>query len=231
LKFSSNAFFCLVLILAVLLTARNIIIRAGLQQGMRISTGLRLNIDKLEVGLLQPVINIKNSTLSNPSGYTDPVMADVGEIHLRYKPVDMLKGHIYLKDLRITLRELFIIRGRGNQLNYDALKTFRSGRYGPSSQLTIDDFSLNIGKVVYKDYTHVPSPLVKVYNLDLSEHYSGIHGTDDLERLIMVGILNKTSISSLIKVDLNKLGRGISGTLLNTLKVSDNSLQGLLDNL
>jgi hypothetical protein len=221
----------LVLSFGILIAARNIIVRVCLEQEVRVITGLNLDIGKLDIGFGEPTVAIKDLKLYNPSGYTDPVMADVGEIYFRYKPGDMLKGKIYLYELRITLKELSVIRRSGNDSNYNALRALQPHGNGPPLPLTIDDFSLNVGTVVFKDYAYVSPPLVKTYNLNLKERYKNVQGVNDLERLIMISVLSKTSIANVLKVDLNKLKEDLPGTLLNSLQTADNPIKELLNNL
>src|ERR1700722_6975362 len=122
IKLMHNILIGIVLILTVLITVRNIIIRFGIEHYMRTVTGLKLSIGMLDIGILQPAVSIKDLKLYNPAGYEDPVMADVGEIYFHYSPGDMLKGQIYLQELHFTLNSLSILRHSGNQLNFDALK-------------------------------------------------------------------------------------------------------------
>ncbi len=227
MKLLRNIFIGAVLILVLLITARNFIIRAGIEQGIQAATGLRLDIGNFDIGFLAPTVSITDLKLYNPSGYPDALMADVGEIYVRYSPGDILKGKISFREMRFTLRLLTVVRQPGNQLNLNSLKALQPRGNGPPPALTIDDLTLNISKIIYKDYAQTPA-LVKEYNVGLNEHYTGIHGVNDLVHLITLRALAKTTIASLTGFDLNGLKQGLSSTLLQAV---NNPVKGLLDNL
>ncbi len=230
MKFLRNILIGLVLILAVLVIVRNFIIRVGIEQGIRAATGLKLEIASLDIGLLTPVVSITDLKIYNPAGSPDAVMADVGEIYLHYSPGDILKGQVSLKEFRLSLRQLTVVRQSGNQLNLDSLKALQPRGNGPPPKFTIDDLTLNISKIVYKDYAQTPA-LVKEFNVNLNEHYTGIRGANELVRLIVLRALAKTTVASLTGFDLNGLKQGLSSTLLNSLQSVGNPVKGLLNSL
>jgi len=229
MKLLRNILVGLILILVVLVTVRNLIIRAGIEQGIQAITGLKLEIGKLDIGLLAPTVSITELKIYNPAGYPDAVMADVGEIYVHYSPADILKGQVSIKEFRLSLRLLTVVRQPGNQLNLNSLKALQPRGNGPPPKLTIDDLTLNISKIVYKDYAQTPA-LVKEFNVNLNEHYTGIHGANDLVHLLVLRALAKTTIASLTGFDLNGLKQGLSSTLLNSLQ-SDNPVKGLLNSI
>ncbi len=80
MKLLRNILLGFILLLVVLVIARNVILRVGIEQGIRVATGLKLHISKFDVGFLNPTISIKDLKLYNPKGCPDPVMVDVEEV-------------------------------------------------------------------------------------------------------------------------------------------------------
>jgi len=221
MKLLRNIVIGFVIIVVVLIAARDIIIRFSMEEGIRVATGLKLTIDEFNIGLVQPTISIKGLKLYNPAGYPEPLMVDIPEVYCEYKPTEILKGQIALKQLRLTIQELTVIK-QGGQSNIDALKALQPKGGGPPPQFSVDDFTLNISKVYFKQ-----PPLSKEFDLNLSEHYTNISGVDDLVRLVVVSALSKTSIANL--VNLNGIKQGLPSILLNSLNSNNNPLKGLLN--
>lgn len=223
-----NIFLIIILVLFLLFFMRNWIVKTGIQHYVQMVTGLRLDIGQLDISINGASIKIMDFKLHNPVGFADPLMADISEIDVQYVPAEMLMGRIHLKQLQIVLKELSIIR-QDDQFNYEALGIFQKNNSRPVP-LTVDDFKLDIGRVVYKDFHQHPA-LIKTYNLNISEHYTMIQGSDELNHLIILGVLDKTSVLSLIKANLNKLKNGLSGAVLKSLQVSDSSIKGLVNGI
>jgi uncharacterized protein involved in outer membrane biogenesis len=225
MKILLNVIFGFVLIVLAVVLARNLIIRLGMEQGIRAATGLKLTIGNFDIGLFKPVISIKDLKLYNPEGYQDPLMANVPEIYCEYKPMDILKGQIALKALRLTLQELAVINNQAGQTNVNALKALQPKGNGPPLKFSIDDFTLNIGKVTFKDDR---LSISKEFDLNLAEHYTNITDVNNLVRLIVYSTISKTSIAG---VNLSTIKQNLPSILLNTITSKSNFLKGLLNNL
>ncbi|MFA6282397.1 MAG: hypothetical protein WCY05_07875, partial [Candidatus Omnitrophota bacterium] len=66
-----NMLLVVAVIVFVLLLAKDFIIKASVEKGVEVVTGLKLNIGSFNVGIFKPAIHIKNLKLFNPGGFPD----------------------------------------------------------------------------------------------------------------------------------------------------------------
>lgn len=232
MKILRNIFLGFIICLVLLVMARNILIRIGLEQGIRAVTGLGLKIQNLDIGILKPVISIKGLELYNPSSFPEKTMVDIPEVYVEYNLAELIKGKAHLKEVRFQLSQLTVVKNKDGKLNLDALTALKPPEGGGKPpELAIDDLTVKIGRVSYKDYTQEPYPSVKEFDVNIDEHYTDIKNPVDLVKLVVVRALTKTSIANLADLDLKSLKADLPGALLKSLQSSDSPVKGLLDNV
>jgi uncharacterized protein involved in outer membrane biogenesis len=197
---------------------KDIIVKAGIEKGVDLVTGLKINIGGLNVGILNPVVDIKNIKLRNPSNFPDKTMIDMPEIYVKYDLGAIIGGKVHLPELRLALKEFVVVKNAKGELNLDALRTVQAQKEGtqPSEktpgkapEIKIDSLKLSIGKVIYKDYSRGGEPSVKEFDINLNESYTNVNDPYKLASLIVVKALMNTSIAGLTNFDL----KGLQGTV------------------
>jgi len=197
---------------------KDIAFKVAIEKGVEIVTGLRLGTGGFSVGILKPVVRIKDLRLYNPKGFEDPVMVDAPEIYIDYVPLSFISGRIHLNEVRFNMAEFTVVKNRDGKLNLDSLKSASSRKQakpGKAPQIKIDKLTLKIGKAVYKDYSSVPTPLVKEFNISIDETFTNIEDLTTLVSLIVVRALTKTTIASMANFDVNDLSGSVSDVLAN----------------
>jgi len=205
----------ILVVVVVLGLAKDMIIKTAVSGGVKAVTGLKLQIKSLKVGILNPLIDIKEMRLFNPPNFTDKVMIDIPEIYVDYDLGALFKNKVHLETLRLDLKELVVIKNKDGELNLDSLKVVKEGKeekQAPkeeakkeASKIQIDDLSLKIGKVIYKDYSKGGAPQVKEFNVNINEQHKNITDPKALVSLIIVKALAKTTIASLANFDMGSL--------------------------
>lgn len=204
---------------------KDITIKMAVEKGTELVTGLRLKMGGLRVGIIRQVVSIKDLNIFNPEGYKDKVMLDMPEIYVDYDLPKILKGTIYLNEVRINMKEFTVVKNAKGELNLDSLKVVKSQKEGSSAvkeekdstlKMHIGKLYLKVGKVYYKDYSKGGEPTVTEYNLNLDEKYTDIDDPYSLVSLIVVKSLNGTSIGKLANFDV----KGLSGTIGDTLSTA-----------
>ncbi|MFA5147002.1 MAG: hypothetical protein WC515_06500 [Candidatus Omnitrophota bacterium] len=218
----------------ILAVTKDMIIKASVEKGVEMVTGLKMDIGSFRVGLVRTVVEIRDLRLFNPGEFSDRVMLDMPRIYVDYDIQSIMKGTVHLAELRLSLTEFYVVKNKKGELNLDALKVVQAGRKGerPSEmdkgktpRIQIDVLELNIGKVIFKDYSVGPSPSVKVYDIDHHEEYTDITDPYSLVSLIVVRSLRNTAISNFTSFDLNKLEGTVSGTLDKAGKVAGKTVE------
>ena len=206
----------------VLSFAKDAVIKASVEKGAELVTGLQLKMGSLNVGAVKTIVGIRDITLFNPSGFPDRIMLSMPEIYVDYDLPAVFKGKVHLEDMRIDLKEFTIVKNKNGELNLDSLKVVQAEKEGRKPQekekqrlpeMQIDKLELKIGKVVYKDYSQGEAPSVKEFNVNLSERYEDIKDPYSLVSLIVVKTLMNTTIARLTEFDLN----GLKGTVSEPL--------------
>jgi len=201
---------------------KDVFIKIAVEKGAEMVTGLPLKIHVLRVGLIRTNVTIRDLLVYNPKGYTDRIMLDMPEIYVDYDLPAVMKGDIYLPELRINMKEFVVVKNADGTVNIEALKSVKAGKTGAapdkgetgrSPQIRIDKLELKIGKVVYKDYSQGDKPVVREFKVDLNERYSGITDPYKLVTLIVVKALMNTPVPDLAKIGIAKLEATVSDTL------------------
>lgn len=212
----------MLLVLAVvfiIFLAKDVIIKIAVENGVGSVTGLKLRTGSFRVGIFRPVVDIKNLRLLNPANFPDKTMIDMPEIYVKYNLPAIIGGKVYLPEVRLALKEFIVEKNSKGELNLDALKNVKeqkktkpaepAKKSAKAPQIKIDLFKLNIGKVIYKDYSKGAEPQIKEFNINLDESFSNIDNPYVLANLIIVKALMNTTVSSLTGFDL----KGLQGSV------------------
>lgn len=212
----------------VIAAAKDAIIKASIEKGVDIVTGLKLHIGSMRAGIFKSVIDIKRLVLANPAGFSDRTMADMPEIYVRYDLPAVLGGKIHLPEVRLALKEFVVVKNERGELNLNAIRSVQRRKEpapgskpdsGAAPAIMIDKLTLSIGKVVYKDYSRGGTPLVKEFNINLNETYTNVDSPYKLANLIVVKALMNTSIAGIANFDLKGLQGTVSDTLAGAQKI------------
>ncbi len=221
-----------VLVVVLLLSlGKDMIIKAAVENGMQIVTGLKLNIQSFKVGVMRSLVGIKGLMLFNPKGYADRIMLNMPEIYVKYNLPDIIKGTVHLEDVRINLKEFTVVKNEKGELNLNSLKVVKEQKEGKKPKekqkgkippMQIDSLELKIGRVIYKDYSAGGAPSVREFNVNINEKYSNITNPNTLVALIMVKALANTTIANLTNFNLD----GLEGTVSDTLATAEKMAAG-----
>ncbi|MCK4947810.1 MAG: hypothetical protein KAS46_05515 [Candidatus Aureabacteria bacterium] len=228
----------LLLLVAVLLFAKNIIAKVSVEKGVEMVTGLRLDMQSLDVGIIETLIGIEGLQLYNPEGYKDKVMVDIPEIYVDYDLGAFFKGEVHLEEVRLNLKEFVVVKNEKGELNLNALKVVKEeGKEEVVEEKTsvkeektkmpplqIDVLELKIGKVIYKDYSKGTPPKVREFNININERYENITDPKTFASLILVKTLAGTTIARLANFDLGPLKTQVGETLKEATEITQETV-------
>ena len=230
-------FFLVILaIVALLVIARNVIVKNAVSAGVKAVTGLQLDIKRMNIGFIKTLIGIEGLKLYNPAGYKDPVMVDIPEVYVDYNLGAFLKKKVHLKEVRLNLKEFVVVKNEKGELNLDSLKAVQSAKEkkepspkkekGAIPEFKIDLLRLKIGKVVYKDYSKGDKPKVSEYNINIDEEFKNITDPQALGQLIVAKAVMNTALARITGFDLGSLTDSL-GSTLDTTKEAISNLIGV----
>ena len=224
----------LVLGMAILLLSKNMIAKAAVVQGVKAITGLGLSIRDMDVGLFNTKLSIHDLQVLNPAGFHDPTMLAIPEIYLDYDLSALLKGKVHLEEVRLNLQEFTVVKNERGEVNLYSLQAVKASKKPEVSQekqrpvpppppISVDILELNIGKVIYKDYS-TGTPRVNTFDVDIHERFHGITNPYALTGLIITRALAKTTVARLTNLDLGALQSEVTNLIRSSL---DQTLEGL----
>jgi len=217
-----------ILVLVVgLFLAKDMIVKTAVTTGVKLVTGLKLDIASLKIGLFNTLIDIKQLKLYNPQGFPDKLMLDMPEIYVDYDPFALLKKTIHLQEVKINLKEFVIVKNSKGEVNLDSLKAVQESKkkVEPAQKaemlpFKIDVLELKVGKVIYKDYSKGGEPKVTESDLNLNERFENITDPYAVTTIIVFKCLMNTTVGKLVNFDLGPLEKRLGGTLSGAANVT-----------
>jgi len=233
----------LVVVLVVLVLAHNIVVKAAVETGVKIVTGMPLNIGKLDLNLSNTLVDIEALVIKNPAGFHDTELVDIPKILVDYNFSDVLKGKVHLENIEFDMKQFTVVKNEKGELNLDRLKALQ-GTQKPSAQMPrteskapakaipieIDMMRLKIGKVVYIDYSS-GQPSTKEFRIDLDQSYQNITDLNSVVRLIVLKAMMSSGISNLVNFDIGSLEGTLTGAFSTSTKLAAQAAAKSLDTL
>ena len=121
LKWFFVAVLLLVVLAVVFLLSLDTILRVVAENRIRAQTGMDVEIGKFHLGLLEPVVTIKDLKIHNPPSFGGTPFLTIPEIHVEYDRDALMRNQIHLTLLRFNLGELDIVKNEAGQTNLFAL--------------------------------------------------------------------------------------------------------------
>ena len=218
----------ILVLLAAVYIARNVLIKALLVKVVKSTTGLTLSIDHFDVGIVTSYIDVKNMKLYNPPEFEDQLMIDLPELLFDFRFGALLKKKIHIEEMRINLKEFIVVKNSDGAVNLDSLKMVEKKKEETAEKetpkeklseekktgsLQIDTFDLKIGTVLYKDYSKGKKPEVKTYPLNINERFENITDVSVLWSVILTKALMKTAIPALANFPIDLFKNTAGGVL------------------
>ena len=133
--------------------------------------GAKLTMGGLSVGLLTQKVDIRDLRIYNPAGFPEGTLIDVPQVRVDYDLSALAGGRLHLPLVIFDLKEL------------------------PGIQ--IDVMKLNLGKVVFKDYSKGDPPAISVYDVHVKDKtFKNINSVQQLVVVVLMEAMGPTAIKS-----------------------------------
>jgi hypothetical protein len=205
-----------VVIVVALFLSKDFIAASVFTTAIRSFTDLPAGVKSVKVGIFKNAAEINGFKLYNPkNAFKDRVMLDMPALYIDYDPGSFFAGTKHIRKINLNVKEFYVIKNEGGELNLDSLKAIQSkssGSRGSKQEVKfkIDVLELKIGKVIYKDYTKGATPFVKEFNIGLDERYENIDNPYVFASLVVFKALANTGVSSLANYDIGPLKNAAS---------------------
>ena len=222
----------LIVVFVVLLLARNVVVKAMVEHGVKIVTGMPLSMGKLDLNFQKSFVDLEGLVVKNPSEFHDTSLVEIPRIFVEYDLPDILKGKVHLKNLEFNMKQFTVVKNEKGELNLDRLKALQ-GTQKPSAPtpkqrpetpakpmpIQIDMMRLKIGKVVYVDYSW-GSPSTKEFLINLDQSFQNITDLNSVVRLIVLKAMMSSGISNLVNFDIGDLEGTLTGAFNTSTKLA-----------
>lgn len=86
------------------------------------ATGLELSIEELSLDVLHNSLYMRGITLFNPPGFKNKVLGKAEEIFIKYDLLAFLRGRLHLRQIKVDISEVNIIRSEKGRSNVASFK-------------------------------------------------------------------------------------------------------------
>jgi len=171
--------------------------------------GVPLKIERFSFKISSQKILISGMKVYNPKGFPEEPLIYVEKIIVEYDLKALRGGKIHLPLLVLDLKDMVVVKNKNGRLNVDSLPIIQqqsqqkeageekaSQKSRAKLDMQIDILKLNVGKVVYKDFSKGDDSAAKAYDVGLKDkEYKNITSIEQLVTLIMAQALKATAIN------------------------------------
>lgn len=223
----------LVVLVAILFLARNVIARKSVEYGARRITGFPLTIGSVDLELFSSKVDVHDLKLMNPPEFTEPMFVDMPELYVDYRLPSMFSGAPHVNDMLINIKQLVIVKNKTDS-NVQKLKGVVSsgGSSSKSTKYAVDKLRIHVGTVTIKDYSR-PKPSERDIKLNLDRTYNNITDSTDISRLVLLTVLGNVHLPD-IGINANDLEKDLTNVTNQAgqaLEGAGEAIGGLLNNL
>jgi uncharacterized protein involved in outer membrane biogenesis len=186
--------FLVIVCLFALSVIKDLIIRSIVTLVASGVTGTEVNIGGFSLGIITRSVRISGFKMYNPQGFPRGLIVDLPRVNVDYNLLPLLMGKLHLRMVDIELKELGLEKNQQGELNVDSLKVVQ-GQAKPKAKkekkpgkpltIQIDLLNLQMGRIVFKDYSAGTEPVVQVYDINLKKSYKNITSAQQLVALIL----------------------------------------------
>jgi hypothetical protein len=116
-KWLFRLFLLAVVLLVIFFLSLDTVLRVIAENRIRAQTGLDVEIGAFHLGLLEPVVTIKDLKIHNPPDFGGTPFLDIPEIHVEYDRAALANNKIHITLLRFNLGELDIVKNEAGKTN------------------------------------------------------------------------------------------------------------------
>ncbi len=195
--------FVVVFIIVLPVIFKDFLIKSCVSTAVGAFTGTKVTIDAFSFSPIKSSIRMKGFKMYNPKGFPPDILIDIPSVGVDYDMAALFKRSFHAHYLEVNVREVGIIKNKDGKLNVNSLKfaeqaesaeKTKAHQQSPAMPFRIDVFTLQIDRIVVRDFTVGQKPSVQVYPVGIKKGYKNITGAQQLAALIMSEALGPTAL-------------------------------------
>ena len=205
-------------VLVVFNLVKNGIVQAGIGTVLSKASRVPVKVSGTNMSFMASSLSLRGIRFYNPRNFPEKLMIEIDQVFISLDPWGLFRGQAHLKQVKLNLKEVIVIKNKAGEININAMKPERKGktpaREGKQMQVKIDRLNLSIGRVVYKDYSQGSEPQIQVFDINIqNREYRNIDNPSAVVSLITFEALTRTSLSRLAGMDLSFFKQDFSQSL------------------
>ena len=246
MKIFSRILILLVLVTALVMLFADRLIARYVVRTVAETTGFGLTMDEFYLGVMNPVVRVKNLTLTNPASFPHDEALTVRELSLKYDRWSLLSDTIHLYDVTVDIPRVVMVR-TPNGSNFEVLSKAGKkdkpakpppgeGKTGtptgdrpsapaePSRSIRIDELNVALGAMEVRQYrADQTEPSILPIEVGMERSYSNVTNVEAVAIQIGSELALRSGISLLRQLDpalkkLNEDSKSSEKAIKNTLK-------------
>jgi hypothetical protein len=200
-----------VVLLAVFLLSLDTILRVMVEHNIRAQTGMDAEIGKFHLGLLEPVVQIKDLKLYNPPNFGGTPFLSIPEIYVEYDKPALAKSEIHVTLMRFNLGELDIVKNAAGKTNLFELGITLPSKASLTNSADIAEFKKKTG-LTFKSIDALNVSVGKLKYIDLGDQKNNREQDVDIENQVIPHVKTPADLAGLVVLVALR-----SGDFFNTL--------------
>ena len=184
--------------------------------GISHATGTRTVLKKFSLSMIKQTISIEGLLIYNPlEGFPYEPFVRVGKAVLRFEAGSLLKGKVHIPLAELSLDEVVIVTSKDGELHIQKLKVMQKAQEDPKQEpsakqedmkkesggkgipFLIDEMSLDLGRVVIKDFSASDEPVINIIDIPVkAQRYTNIDSVQKLVALVMFESVKSAGVKS-----------------------------------
>ncbi len=231
-------FVCIVAIILVIIIgfSKDAIFKVAIEQAVKYTTGLKVDIDSVKVNLLVgQEIHINGLRVYNPPAFEEKILVDIPEIYAHFDLSSLFSPIKKVYELKLYVKKFIVVINERREVNLDALKFVKKEKATAEQRMrklsnkskpfvSFDEVWIRIDDIILKDYRVAP-PEEKVFSINIREAFDHVDSLDSLSRLIVIKAVASSAISEFVGFNINIL----KNTVGEILKTERELLEGVFN--
>jgi hypothetical protein len=212
------------LLLALAYLGRDLLLREGLELGVRRKTGFALEVGAVDLSLAGGTLDLRELRLLNPPDVGERLFADVPSVHADYETRSLLSRRPHLRELVVEVKEVRVVTDARGERNTSRLARAAeaSGRGSPPARYCVDLLRVHVGSVVIVDLSHGRRTERRTA-LDRTVIVHDLTESSDLTRLVLGTVIQQLGPA------LGDTARGLGDAVKGAGKGAGKAGHGLFD--
>ena len=215
----------LVILLAVVVLARDGIVKFAAEKAVAAKTGFGLHIKGLHISLLQPGLEITGLKLTNPTDFPEPDALEINKLKISYDHAASTPTEVRLREVTFDLPSVVVVKKINGEMNFKRLGGPKGadhpappsqpapqpppGQKKPAKKVRIDHLAIHLGTIYVRTYVEgEKQPREQKYSMNVEHTYDNVTDFKAIGAQLVLEALMKSSPDALLNLGGGALNMG-----------------------